>query len=837
MKTLLTLILLFISFSIKAQDSNKQLIKIDSLKAVIANTPHDTILLKAYNEWDNLIYYQDPELDLKLNEKIVSICNKNRLRLKDKQEKKIYTKNLSRSLGNIGLIYQNQGNFKKALEYHLQSLALDEEIEDKKGMASSLYNIGQIYINLGNYEKAIAFHRRNVKINKELGNKQNTANSLNSLGFIFQIKNEYKQALDYFQQCLKLREAIKDKKGMAIAMNDIGILYNIQGAYARSLEYFSKSLKINKELGNKTDQANTLNNIGIIYKNQGKQAKAIDYYSSSLKIREEIGDKKGIATSLNNIGLIYHEQDDYKRALDYYKRCLKINKEIADKAGIATSLNNIGLMYSDKKQYDSASKYYEKSIKLKEEIGDKKGIATSLNNIGTLYNDQGKYKKSLDYQMRSLELREEIGDKKGIATSLNTIGIIYKNEKNYTRAIDFGKKSLRIAQDIGAASESSEAAKNLFEIYKIVHQSTKALQMHELYIELRDSINSEANRKEVIRQEYKYQYEKQAVADSIKNEELQKVKDAQLAVQKAENKQEKLKSYFLYFGLFLTLLFGGFIFNRFRKTSQQKSIIEKQKKQVDVAFVELGVKNKEILDSINYAKRIQTAILPPDKIIKKSLPNSFILYKPKAIVAGDFYWFERKDDLSLIAAADCTGHGVPGAMVSVVCNNSLNRSVREYKLENPGQILDKTRELVIQEFEKSEGDVRDGMDIALCTIKGLELHYAGAYNPLWIIRNGELVETKANKQPIGKYDHATTFSSHQIQLENNDTIYLFSDGYADQFGGAKGKKLKAKAFRELLLSIQDLSMSSQKEYLDSFFEKWRGDLEQIDDVCVIGIRV
>ena len=368
--------------------------------------------------------------------------------------------------------------------------------------------------------------------------------------------------------------------------------------------------------------------------------------------------------------------------------------------------------------------------------------------------------------------------------------------------------------------------------------------MYELFIATRDSIDSEANQKAVIQQEYKYAYEKQAAADSITNAEADKVKDALLTAEKAENKQHQLEAtaqnqqaYFLYGGLVLALLFGGFIFNRFRVTSKQKGIIEQQKGKVDEAFDALEEKNREIMDSISYAKRIQSAILPPAKIVKEYLQDSFILYKPKDIVAGDFYWMEHRDGKVLFAAADCTGHGVPGALVSVVCNNGLNRSVREHGFTDPGQILDKTREIVIEEFGKSEEEVNDGMDIALCSLQGNKLQYAGAHNPLWIIRKGEVLETKANKQPIGNFDKQLPYTTHTFELEKGDAIYIFSDGYVDQFGGEKEKKFKAKAFKKLLLSLQDKSMEEQKIVIDETFETWKGNLEQIDDVCVIGVRI
>lgn len=279
------------------------------------------------------------------------------------------------------------------------------------------------------------------------------------------------------------------------------------------------------------------------------------------------------------------------------------------------------------------------------------------------------------------------------------------------------------------------------------------------------------------------------------------------------------------------------------KIRKQKELVEAQKEDVERAHEELNTKNQEILDSINYAKRIQNAILPPQSLIDEHLPENFILYLPKDIVAGDFYWMVPNQDNVLIAAADCTGHGVPGAMVSVICNNGLNRSVREFGLTSPGEILDKTRELVVEEFKKSEEDVKDGMDIALCSLQitpnGASLLYAGANNPLWIIRNGsqELEEIKPDKQPIGVFDIQKPFSTHSIELEKGDTFYIFSDGYSDQFGGEKGKKMKASNFKKALIQLQASSMNDQFEKVNANFEKWKGEFEQLDDVCVIGIRI
>ncbi|MGZ4040848.1 MAG: tetratricopeptide repeat protein [Bacteroidia bacterium] len=408
-------------------------------------------------------------------------------------------------------------------------------------------------------------------------------------------------------------------KHLAAAFNNSGLIYQTRGDKKRALEDYSKSLKMQEEIGDKAGIAASLTNIGFIYLSQGDIAKALEYYGNSLKITEESGDKNGIAYSLSNIGVVYANQGDTTKALEYFLKSLKIREETADKAGISYSLSNIGVIYKGRGDFVKALEYYSKSLKIREEMGDKTGIANSLNNLANIYYTRGDIAAALEYFGKSLKIREEMDDKNGIAASLTDIGNIYSNQKNYSKALEYCTRSLAISRESGDAENTRNASGALKIIYQKLNQPKKALEMYELYIQMRDSISNRETKKASVKTQLKYEYEKKAAADSVKNAEAQKVKDAQLTAQTASLKQEKFQRYSLVVGLLVVLAGLGFVINRFRITQKQKKIIEEQKIKVDEAFSKLHEKNKEVLDSIYYARRIQRSLLTTEKYFSKQL--------------------------------------------------------------------------------------------------------------------------------------------------------------------------------------------------------------------------
>jgi serine phosphatase RsbU (regulator of sigma subunit) len=430
------------------------------------------------------------------------------------------------------------------------------------------------------------------------------------------------------------------------------------------------------------------------------------------------------------------------------------------------------------------------------------------------------FDKAMTYFMNALEIRKKMNNPHGVSETYTNIATNYLKQKNYQKAREYFLLAIPICEEIGSKESLKYVYENLYQLEQTLKNTAAAFDYYKLYISYKDSIDNTDHARVQTELELNYNYDKE--------------KERIRLLQEKKEERATIILYSVVGVLFLILVFSFLLYKRWKYAQQQQAIIEEKNELVQQ-------KNDEILDSINYAKRIQTAILPSSEQISALFPNHFVTFFPKDIVAGDFYWIEETPNHIFIAGADCTGHGVPGAMMSVVCHNALNRSVKEFQLTMPGEILDKTREIIIDELSKSEQQVKDGMDISLCVIdrQKKEMRWAGANNPLWVYRTDkkELEEWKGDKQPIGSHWDLQPFTSHAIAIHPNDRFYLFSDGYVDQFGGPHGKKLMSKVFKQLILDSAHMDLASQRHYLETYFNDWKGDLPQVDDVCVICIML
>jgi serine phosphatase RsbU (regulator of sigma subunit)/tetratricopeptide (TPR) repeat protein len=655
----------------------------------------------------------------------------------------------------------------------------------------------------------------------------------------------YKPALDTDTIIIRL---------IAKGYNNIGVLNQFKGKPENTINYLIKASEMLEILKDNSSLVETYNNLAIIFQSFGNFNKSLEYKHKAIRTAEQINDFEQLIRAYSGLGSLHNDLEEYQKAIDIYNHCLKLIEEHKVDKLKPTIYSNLAIVMRELNDDKQALDYFLKAYKLVEGKNDPIVESTVLANIGSMYQKKADFETAIQYLLKSTEIRINYNMRRDLVSSYNNIARLYNSidEANGTKKYDdsilfYGAKSFELAQKMNVPKEVMQSSELLYRFYKKKGDVINAFRYLEVYSQMALLDKEKSLKRDLYKSQYEFEFRQKAVQDSLKQ-----VQDSEILTLKhnQEINNQRKNTLMSLIALTASLAIGVLIFIANRRTKQKNAQLLEKNQIITNQKVSLEEKNKEITDSITYAKRIQNAILPPNKIVKEYLAQSFIIYMPKDIVAGDFYWLQTpisdsdkpSDSIIHFAAADCTGHGVPGAMVSVVCNNGLNRSVREYGLTNPGEILDKTRQLVIEEFEKSDDEVKDGMDISLCALQGKTLWWAGANNPLWIIRKNtegvtELVEVKPNKQPIGKYADSEPFTTHKIELENDDLIYIFTDGYQDQFGGEKGKKFKASALKELLLSICQKSMDEQKTILINAFENWKGDLEQIDDVCLIGVRV
>ena len=638
--------------------------------------------------------------------------------------------------------------------------------------------------------------------------------------------------------------------GEALSLINTGEIYYEMGKHKEALEYWFQSIAVYKQMSvSEKAQEKALglhgltDNLIFISRLYCEIGELKNFEKHVAEAKEIMKNNPNEYSRLGWIGIewagCYYGNEKYDEAEKLYNDALESFRKVNDQYGTANTLANIGMLQNKRGNTDYALLSLNRSLELYKKANSIDGQAWVNNIIGNIYNDANKLDLAKKYFKEALENSIQCNSIDFQINSLINLGAVHQKMDKATESINYWQKAHALALKYSKPSYLLTTSRYLSGYLEQKGDSKNALKYLRQMIAIKDSLNSSENMKAIGKLESQYDFDKeQAIQASLHEQEL----STQKAVAVAEQKQQNIILISVTIGLIIFLVFSVFLYSRFRITNKQKHLIAQQKELV-------MEKNKEILDSIKYAKRIQAAVLPAKATFNKLLPDSFIIYKPKDIVAGDFYWLEHKNDKILVAACDCTGHGVPGAMVSVICNNGMNRSVREHNITSPDEILNKTREIVVQEFDKSEESVNDGMDLALISFaysgNKIALEFAGANNSLLVARKDadDIEEVEGDKQPIGAFDDFKPYVKHQLVLNKGDMVYLFTDGYIDQFGGEEiyknksGKKFKGNRLKKLLLTIKDKNTKEQKKILEEEFDKWKGSLDQIDDVCAIGIRL
>ena len=598
-----------------------------------------------------------------------------------------------------------------------------------------------------------------------------------------------------------------------------------------ALKYAEELISLAKQKGN-----NLYLHSGYLQKGNKKRLfgdleEALDAYFKSSEYAIKANYTKGEGLAYGTIADIYSISGQHQNAMHYYRKAISILRQSHDSIALASTILNAGEDFVYKKNYDSALLFYNESRSIFEKVNYPIGIAYSLGNIGIVNAHIGELnlaKKNIEDAIRVLE---ELEDYYPICVYLISLGDIYLEKGDESTALDYARRSLMLAQQYELKEQIRDASQKLAELYEKGGDTEESYKYYKNYIIYRDSFNNISTVKKMadLRTDY---------------EVSQKQIEIDLLYQKRKN--QRIINLAIAVTSLLIILLAIVIYRRYIFTKKTNIKIKTQRDEIESQRDILVSQKNEIIESINYAQRIQSALLPPEAYISELLNENFILYKPKDIVSGDFYWVKQINQFIVITAADCTGHGIPGAFMSMLGISYLNEIVQKREITQANQVLNELR----KQIEYSLGqhgnfdESKDGIDMALCVmdLENMKMQYAGANSPLYLIQDvkgaPEINEIKADRMPLGYYEEEDrSFVNHEILLNRGDMFYIFSDGFIDQKGGKNNKKFMSKYFKNLLLKIHDQPMPFQKEILETTIADWMGDNFQMDDILVIGVRV
>jgi serine phosphatase RsbU (regulator of sigma subunit) len=554
--------------------------------------------------------------------------------------------------------------------------------------------------------------------------------------------------------------------------------------YTDALRWSQKAIRIFEDTGNNFSLAEMISGLAMAVWDMGNFSDALEHAFRVMRIYQEMGNNAMGGITSYQIGSFYYDLKDYANAEYYFQQgyTLSLTSE-STRTSAARSLVGLGDVSVAKGDYQKAFAFFMQAKQIQEEVNDVAGLARTLNDLGTTHRSLGEFELALQYLKQSEAIRRTLSNKTGLITTLIELGELFLLQKEYKQALQLLDEAVELTRGQQTKAKRFRAFRLLSDVHKNLGNFESALQYYHDFYQLKE---------EVMGDEF-----------GLKMKNLEK---------KAE----------------------------LERSEREAEIYRLRNVELKSAYDEVEKKNRDITSSINYAKRIQDAMLPHWELAKQHLAEAFVYFVPRDIVSGDFYWFAEKDGKAIVAAVDCTGHGVPGAFMSMIGMNLLAQIVHLKGITAPAAILDQMHLGIQQALQQSQGENRDGMDMAVCTLdyQQQRLAFAGAKNPLVYVENGALQVIKGDKMPIGGAEarEGQRFTEHSIPMLPGNAYYLFSDGFEDQFGGPQNKKFKQQRLRELLLSICHLPMQAQRQALQQAFEHWKGQERQIDDVLVLGFK-
>lgn len=617
---------------------------------------------------------------------------------------------------------------------------------------------------------------------------------------------------------------------MLATIQKAGEALHRRGELDSAITVFQKGLNLSGDTVNERFKCVFLIKLGYMNREKGIYNVSSQFLYEALKIADKKGFERLKADCYNGIAILASIQKEAGKAMEYYKLSLAINQKMKNTSGQASAYNNMGVLYMDYGRNAAALRYFLKALTINTKTNDEYNVAINNENIGLAYSGMGNNTLALIYYGRALRTWYKFSDNLSVAINLGYMGNAFIRQKKEGIAIDTLRKAYDYAVRANSQNSRKDIAVYLAEAYELKGDYKNALHFTKLIRVLNDSILNDEKIKEITKIQMNYGFSKLKAQDSLRYQMDMKLREGQL-------KTEKNYKYIVSAVLLLILILLVFVYKNYNQKLKANIIITQQKNLVEQ-------KQSEILDSITYANRIQEAILSNREIIDREFPDNFILFRPKDIVSGDFYWSTEQSDKFYLAVCDSTGHGVPGAFMSLLNMSFLSEAINEKNYDEPDKVFNHVRRRLETTIGKNGS--QDGMDgILLCFDRSSkQITYAAANNAPVLVSGGKLVEQPKDKIPVGRMEKNERFHLYTLHWQPGDMLYLYTDGYADQFGGLSeqerlkgGKKFKYKRLNQLLLEISSKPLYSQKRIIEQHLEDWSGSLEQVDDICVIGIAL
>jgi serine phosphatase RsbU (regulator of sigma subunit)/tetratricopeptide (TPR) repeat protein len=699
------------------------------------------------------------------------------------------------------------------------------------------------------------------------------------------------RAKNFLDEALQLSEKLDNSRGIVLCLIYLGYLEEDAGFFDNAIQLYKQAQDSAHLFNLPADVSNSLKNIGNVYTSLSNYPLAINYFQQALHIADSINHTLLISGCINNIGIVHRHLKNYKQAQEYFEKGMKLNEESGNKSGVLSNLINLGNIQYNLQNYSEAIPYYEKGLDIANELDNPRDRAMCLDNLGIMYYSLKDYQLAIDYYEQTLAIRREINDVIGISSTLINLAAFNNQIGNYKKATELLYESLAISKSIGAMLKMRDGYKNMADTYSKMEQFDSAYHYHVKYNVIKDSIFNLQRSEQIEDLERKYQLEKkeqqiqrqqdsiekvnkqkiiaelkekEALADKIIAENIAEEATEQTEIEKEKSKAERIEKesekkqkWFLASGFLLLLGVVFFVFRTYQEKkkansqlseknaelTQQKEEILSQSELLTEINDELQNKNRQITDSIHYAKLIQQAILPDiEKFKSKTGLEAFVFYQPRDIVSGDFYWFANHKNHIFIATADCTGHGVPGAFLSMIGTTLLSETIIQNEITDPAEILTKVNKSLVELIgRKNESEIYDdGMDISIACINknSQELKISMANQFAFLVEQDNVNLIEGDIYALGSLfsRQNITFTNHIFNLNKGSRLYLLSDGFIDQFGGDESKKYNRKSFEILLQDLSQKPFQNHSNIIKGTFLNWKGDNKQIDDVLVLGIQ-